>query len=82
MGYVQMFIFYLSLGRNIYGQVFGNGTISDREPKPVLVASNILQVVVGRHHTVLLTSNNELLAFGLNEFGALGDVRLIAISNC
>ena len=64
----------LAWGTNSFGQ-FGNGTTTDTLTTPVQVhnLTNITQVAAGYYHSLALKSNGEVLAFGNNPNGQLGD---------
>jgi hypothetical protein len=71
----QVFAF----GSNLYGQlgVTSNAGTTAPNPTPVLVnlrdvEGRVVQIAAGSEHSLLLTSNGQLLSFGQNEFGQLG----------
>jgi alpha-tubulin suppressor-like RCC1 family protein len=65
----------LAWGDNSYGQL-GDGTVTRRtEPVQVLLPAGALvtQVASGDDHTVALTSTGQVLAWGYNRYGQVGD---------
>jgi len=65
-----------SWGNNEFGQLGQGDTKSRRIPTPILgtgpTGYNIVMVALGAKHTLLLTSNGEVLAFGDNTDGQCG----------
>jgi alpha-tubulin suppressor-like RCC1 family protein len=61
-------------GDNAFGQV-GDGTFTDRSsPTPVIgLPSNIASVTTGHYHSMALTSDGLVYAWGQNNLGQLGD---------
>lgn len=64
-------------GSNGFGQVTGDGSTSTRVlyPTPVLFPSgaNVIDAALGSYHTCVLGDANDLLCWGYNTFGNLGD---------
>jgi alpha-tubulin suppressor-like RCC1 family protein len=69
-------------GHNVYGAL-GDGTTINRTTPVAVVMSGVLlgktvtAITAGRDHTVVLTSDGKLFAWGANGRGALGDVTTI-----
>lgn len=61
-------------GDNLDGQL-GNGKSGyyERERTPIQITSNVKFVDAGWHHTMFITTNNELWGCGSNTFGQLGN---------
>jgi RCC1 and BTB domain-containing protein len=63
-----------SWGFNNFGQL-GNGTQKD-EHKPKLMSAlidkNLIQIVCGSNHSLVLTKSGELYGFGFNYYGQIG----------
>ncbi|MEV4252004.1 Ig-like domain repeat protein [Spirillospora sp. NPDC049652] len=65
----------LGTGYNRYGQI-GDGTTTDRHaPVPVALPAGVTvtQISAGQHHSLALTSDGRVLAWGRNNYGQLGD---------
>lgn len=68
----------LAWGKNASGQagVTGDGTASDDQMVPVLVPglpSNIVEVLAGSEHSLALTADGRVFAWGRNQYGNLGN---------
>lgn len=68
----------LAWGKNASGQigVMGDGTTADDQPSPVVVAglpSNIVKVVGGSEHSLALSADGRVFAWGRNQYGNLGN---------
>lgn len=64
-------------GRNAAGQVgvIGDGTAADKQLAPVEVAglpADIVEIVAGSEHSLALTADGEVFAWGRNQYGNLG----------
>jgi alpha-tubulin suppressor-like RCC1 family protein len=61
-------------GRNDLGQL-GLGTTSTREVTPVLIGSDTdwVAIAAGGHHSLALKADGTLWAWGLNDYGQVGD---------
>lgn len=63
-----------SAGKNNYGQL-GIGTTSDCEPIPISVDSTytFVKIVAGANHSLALTNTGQVLSWGYNSSGQLGN---------
>ncbi|ETR68276.1 MAG: hypothetical protein OMM_04655 [Candidatus Magnetoglobus multicellularis str. Araruama] len=61
-------------GGNVYGQL-GTNEISDMQTRPVKsdLFPKAIAVEAGHYHSLVLKSNGEVLSFGANGYGQLGD---------
>jgi len=63
-------------GRNSSGQL-GDGTTDERRSpinqKPIKIKHDVIAVSAGDSHSMAITSNGELWAWGCNRYGQLGD---------
>ncbi len=67
----------IAWGRNAAGQVgvVGDGTTADKQPAPVVVAglpTDIVEIVAGSEHSLALTADGRVFAWGRNQYGNLG----------
>jgi alpha-tubulin suppressor-like RCC1 family protein len=64
-----------AMGRNDLGQL-GNGRLSSGQPNstPINVASNVVAVAAGYHHSLFMKMDGTLWAMGDNAFGQLGTI--------
>jgi alpha-tubulin suppressor-like RCC1 family protein len=68
----------LAWGKNAFGQagVEGDGTANDDQPTPVVVAGlpdNLVEVLAGSEHSLALTADGRVFAWGRNQYGNLGN---------
>jgi alpha-tubulin suppressor-like RCC1 family protein len=66
----------LGLGRNEYGQL-GLGHTIECQEKPQIVRlpkddAEIISIAVGKHHSIVLSTNGLVYSFGKNNYGQLG----------
>ena len=65
----------LTWGENQFGQL-GNGTTADcgtPNPNPTKIMDNVVAVSAGLWHSMAITADGSLWAWGANRFGQLGD---------
>jgi alpha-tubulin suppressor-like RCC1 family protein len=69
----------LAWGSNIYGQL-GNGTVTSGSSTPVVVlqprATVFTAIAAGAYHNLALTSAGRVWAWGMNNFGQLGNATI------
>lgn len=68
----------LAWGKNASGQagVVGDGTANDDQTAPVIVAGlpgNVVEVLAGSEHSLALTADGRVFAWGRNQYGNLGN---------
>jgi alpha-tubulin suppressor-like RCC1 family protein len=68
----------LAWGKNASGQigVMGDGTTADDQPTPVVVEglpANIVKIIGGSEHSIALTADGRVFAWGRNQYGNLGN---------
>ncbi len=65
----------LAWGWNTYGQLWDGTTTDSSTPVPVDLppGTHVTAISAGGYHSLALTSAGSVLAWGYNEFGALGD---------
>ena len=73
-----------TFGGNTDGQL-GDGTNTSRSLPTALkltgITNRVTKISAGSHHTLFMTSDEKLYAFGSNSFGELGDGTTIAKSS-